>query len=306
MSGSMGEAGVEDRRQVPIGGHPDLAGAYTTRRFVALGHDFSVTATDPVLGRYLDESLSGLAAPGLGKTRYYFLERQHPVYPFEVYHESERLARTAVPSYALRVLLCHVNTAAVESSPESITLHAASAALDGMAVVLPAAPEAGKTTLVAGLVRSGMQYLTDEAVAVDPDRLTIRPFPKPLSVDRGSWGVLADLEPAILDGAHRYRVDQWLVNPTSIRPDAVGGRSVPAFIVSPRYVAGARTELSPLRAAEAVYVLAESCFNLRTHGSEGLAVLARLAGSCPCFRLTVGDLDAACRLVSGLYEGLAA
>ena len=43
--------------------------------------------------------------------------------------------------------------------------------------------ESGKTTLTAGLVRAGFDYLSDEAVAFDWDTLDIVPYAKPLSID---------------------------------------------------------------------------------------------------------------------------
>lgn len=51
----------------------------------------------------------------------------------------------------------------------------------GRSIALVAASGTGKTTAVHALARS-LGYLSDETVAVDPDSLTIRPYPKPLSL----------------------------------------------------------------------------------------------------------------------------
>src|SRR5205807_2494097 len=52
---------------------------------------------------------------------------------------------------ALAMLMWHVNREAVASRPDLLLVHAAVAAWRGNGIVLPAAQESGKTTLVAGL-----------------------------------------------------------------------------------------------------------------------------------------------------------
>ena len=52
-----------------------------------------------------------------------------------------------------------------------------------LAVALPGHMEAGKTTLTAGLVRAGLGYLTDEALAFDRETLLVLPIPEAV-VDR--------------------------------------------------------------------------------------------------------------------------
>jgi hypothetical protein len=275
---------------------------YETGRFLALGHDFSVRTSDPDLGRYLDSLFGSLHSSGRAAHHYLVVDRgATEVYPYELHFDDVRITRTASPSVVLSVLLWHINRRVVEASPEWLLLHAAGAEIGGRAVLLPARMESGKTTLVAGLVRAGMRYLTDEAAALDPATLTIHPYPKPLSVDAGSWEVLSDLNPGEAVPA-LYRRDQWAVDVRSIRDDAIGRNSRAALIVSPRYIRGGQTAFSPLRKAEALFLLTENAFNLEEHGAGGFDALARLVRSCACYRLTVGDLDAACELVFGLFQ----
>lgn len=65
-------------------------------------------------------------------------------------------------------------------SPE-LFVHAGAVAVDGGALILPGRSYAGKSTLVAALLRAGAQYLSDEYAVVDEQGF-VRPFAKPVSV----------------------------------------------------------------------------------------------------------------------------
>jgi hypothetical protein len=70
-------------------------------------------------------------------------------------------------------------------APNRIFVHAGVAAYEGRAIVIPGKSFAGKTTLVAALVRAGAIYYSDEYAALDLDGL-VHPFPKPLSLRDGN------------------------------------------------------------------------------------------------------------------------
>jgi hypothetical protein len=225
---------------------------------------------------------------------------------YSVYLDGLRIIRTPVPSLALSYLVWHINRSAVRESPRYLLIHASCAALDGRAVVMPAGMESGKTTLVAGLVRRGLDYVTDEVVAIDPATGILHPYPRPLSVDLGSWHVLADLEPPVPDGAGSYLAGQWHIAPKAIRPGAVATTCEVALVVNPRYVPTSETLLVALTKAEGLLMLAENSFNFALHGGAGLHALARVVENCACYRLTSSSLDEACDVVLALLGGAAA
>jgi hypothetical protein len=66
-------------------------------------------------------------------------------------------------------------------APEHVFIHAGAVAVDGIALVLPAASLAGKSTLVAALVRAGAAYLSDEYAVLDRDGRVIA-YPRPISI----------------------------------------------------------------------------------------------------------------------------
>jgi hypothetical protein len=165
-------------------------------------------------------------------------------------------------------------------------------------MLLPAPQESGKTTTVSGLVRAGFGYLTDEAAAIEPDTLRIRPFAKALSIDRGSWEVLPELRPAHADVV----TGQWQVPASRLRSGAVAAPTRPGLVVTPRYRAGSTTALTRITRADMLVVLADATFAFHANPGRNLEVLGRVVTDCACFRLTIGDLGHAVDLLLGLSD----
>jgi hypothetical protein len=219
-----------------------------------------------------------------------------------LYFGRERLAISTAKWLVVDQLFWHVNHTAIDSADDAILVHAAAAALDGRAVLLPARMESGKTTLVTGLVQRGWGYLTDEAAVIDPVTLRVSPFAKPLTIDQGSWSVLPELRPVRSAGVEPFVSRQWHIDPRSIRADALAGDSEIACIVSPQYIAGATTAVEPLSKSAALVLLCESTFYLSRHGAAGFKALSELVRRTPTYRLVIGDLDSACRAVASLLH----
>ncbi len=66
-------------------------------------------------------------------------------------------------------------------APDHVFVHAGVVGVEDRAIVLPGRSFAGKTTLVAALVKAGAEYWSDEYAVLDADGL-VHPYPKPLSV----------------------------------------------------------------------------------------------------------------------------
>jgi hypothetical protein len=271
----------------------------------ALDFRFVVRSTDVQLGRRLDR----LFAP--------FVTTDEPLYEYSIVDSGAR--GDAIDLYengalverapaVVEHLMWRVNRHVVESSGRYLLLHAAAAQLDDAGLILPAPSGSGKTTLVAGLVRAGLRYLTDEAAALDPLSGLLEPYPKALAVETGSWDVLDDLAPdgfADRDIA-RSTTTQWLVEPTSIRADAVGSRCRTRLVIGPTYEPGAATELKPISRAVGVAFLVENSFNFKQHGRRGLQLLVETVRHADCYLLRFSDLDDACNEIVQMLRKKAA
>jgi len=216
------------------------------------------------------------------------------------YAGEERLATGRTSQAVLGGLAWHINRSVIEHSVERyVLMHAAAATLAGVTVVLAADMESGKTTTVAGLLRSGFDYVTDEAVAIDPDSGRVAPFPKTLSLDPGSWALFPECAPP-----ERFHPRlQWFVE-----TQRLGARTcfspveTPEIVLFPKYVAGARTEVLPVTRAEAAHELARMTFAFPLNPRRNLATTARLARTATCGRLRIGDLEQAVDLVHELVS----
>jgi hypothetical protein len=166
--------------------------------------------------------------------------------------------------------------------------------------------EPGKTTLTAGLLRAGFGYLTDEAIAIDPASLVITPFPKPLSVDAGSWGVLADLEPEVDDAVAPYLREQWHVSATDVPAGRLGRPGAPAVVITPHYEPDGETRLTEVGRAEMLRRLMGLTFGFRSDARRATEVLARVLGGAACYDLAVHGLDDACDAVGRVVARIGA
>ena len=276
-------------------------GVYNTHRFVVLAHDFAVSTDDEAFGRYLDRILEPFAHTGPAATRYRFLEHgPTEAGSFELRYEGAMLACGSDPAEVFGHLLWHINRQVITTSRRWLLFHAAAAELDGRVVVLPADSESGKSTLVAGLVRAGLRYVTDEVVAIDLETGLVEPVPMAINLKSGSWDVLAALAPAVEPELARYGGDRWVLDVRIIRDDVLAPATAPVLIVSPTYRPESTTRLVPLRPAEAAVLLGTHCFNLADTGRAGFETLLTVARRSPAYRMDVGHLGLACDAIIGL------
>jgi hypothetical protein len=281
----MGDRGTELRSrldEVPSGG--------ATPRLALLGFDVVMRVPDPTLAAYLTELYAPLRVPGVATSVLTLSQRgSGDDTRYAVHLDATRVVTTPAPSVAFHYLLWEANRQAIDRTRGSVLVHAAAAAADGMAVVLAGPMGAGKSTLVAALVQSGLGYLTDEVVALDPVSGEVLPYPKYLSLG----GALAGLAPAPPSGIGPFLGDQQLAAPDAIRPGAVSGPGRPRLVVFPRYERGATAQVEPLRPAEALSMLAQHAFHIEEDGPRTLEVLARTVEASACFRLVSGDVEGA-------------
>ncbi len=185
----------------------------------------------------------------------------------------------------------HLNREAVAGAVDRVLLHAGAVRLAGGGlVVLPGQSNAGKSTLVAGLVQAGGGYLTDELIGLTPGTTLVTGYRKAISLDPGSWPLFAEVAPGSSE-PHQ----EWLVDPTRLHPDALDGDDTGSvsLVVFPRFEAGAVTEAESLSPAQALVELIRHDPAPEPLAAAGFDTLAELARRTPAFRLVTGDLDPA-------------
>jgi hypothetical protein len=273
-----------------------------TMSFRRLSHRFTVRCDDPTAAQYVSRVLGRFAADGGPRgTSYEVADRgssgQGSRYVLMMDGEwrfgSEDQARV------LDDLFARVNLSAMEATPNLVLVHSgAVVAPRGAGVLLPAASGSGKTTLVAGLVRAGFGYLSDEAAVLDPVTGLVDPYAVHLSLKGASRDRFPEAKPDEADLT--FSGSTWHVDPEAIRPRVVGTSCEVGFVIAHRYESGAAIRIEPLTPAQACIELVQNLMLARRDTPRSLDLLARICRASRSYRLTHGDLDAAVEAIEEL------
>jgi HprK-related kinase A len=184
-----------------------------------------------------------------------------------------------------------------------LMIHSAVVERQGGAILLPAPPGSGKSTLCAALVHSGWRLLSDELALIDPRSGMIAPVPRPVSLKNASIEVMQRFAPQAVFS--RVVHDTSKGNVAHMRPPADSLRRVhetaqPRWLVFPRFDAASTTRLVPVSKARALVQLIDNSFNFQVHGPDGLATLAQVIDRSDCFELTFNSLESALELLDDL------
>jgi HprK-related kinase A len=206
--------------------------------------------------------------------------------------------------HAFPLLEWGLNWCIATRAHQYLMLHAGVLERDGRALILPALPGSGKSTLTAALSLSGWRLLSDEFGLLDLRTGMLQPLPRAIPLKNASIDVIrlfgrgtADIGPTFPrtrkgDVAH-------------LRPPAASRRrqhelARPAWIVFPRYIAGSPLRLGALPPSVAFTRLSQNAFNYQLLGAAGFEALRDLIGRCRCWSADFGDLDSMLRALERL------
>ena len=216
---------------------------------------------------------------------------------------SDVIYRSSDYRYIPEYLEYKIYTLLIDRLSNYYLIHAGVVAHNDKAIVLPASPGGGKTTLIAGLIKNGFTYFTDEIGIIDPHTLEVYPFLKPLNMKIGSLPLFDNFEPemelidenemSIEDKIHHVFVKSASVQ-TINKPVAVGK------IVFVRYNPNEKSTLTPISRANAIFEMAKCSFNQYRFKDEGIAILDRLARGCECYQLKFDHVGNAVDLLKSL------
>jgi len=248
------------------------------------GVSFAVRVTDPVhLASFQAEFPPGAEPcdPPVDR-RFSVVPSSTPSGPvFDLYGGRRRVGRHPQLDGLARRFGTVVRHLIARRAEGRVFVHAGVVAIGSRAVLLPGRSFAGKSTLVAELVRAGATYCSDEYAVLDADGW-VHPFPKPISLRVPDATVATRVDAGDLGGA---------VATTPLRVGAV---------VATQYRAGARWSPRPLSPGHAALHLLDNAVPARRRFPEVTAAIsAALAGGIAGWEGPRGDAVEATRWILG-------
>ena len=175
-----------------------------------------------------------------------------------------------------------------------LILHAAALERGGRALLLPAPSGSGKSTLCAGLAfGGGWRLLSDDLALIDPANGHVLPLPRPVRLQNESIDAMRAFDPSVVFGEGVRKATLGEVRYARPPADAVlraDEQALPAWVVIPRFTAGAAAQLRPLSRARAFMAMVENSFNYNVHGRAGFAALADVIDRSACYEFTYSNL----------------
>ncbi|MCU6434148.1 HprK-related kinase A [Undibacterium sp. Jales W-56] len=186
-----------------------------------------------------------------------------------------------------------------------LMIHAAVLERDGRAVILPAPPGSGKSTLCAALTHHGWRLLSDELTLINVKDGLITPLPRPVSLKNDSIGVIENFVPDAVFSIPVTDTIKGTVAHLKPPPDSVmRGHELAraAWIVFPQFKADSETMIEAIPKARAFIRVADNAFNYSLLGSAGFHALAKVLDNADAFELSYSALDQAMQFFDSLAK----
>ena len=197
---------------------------------------------------------------------------------------------------ALPMIEWGLNWCITAYSQHVLVLHAAAVARGDQALIMPAPPGSGKSTLCAALVSRGWRLLSDELTIIRLDTGQICGLARPVNLKNKSIEIIRNFAPdsfvtaPILDTT-KGTVALMAASAASVRD--VSLEATPRWIVLPRYEAGAPCSLEPMQTGAAFLQIANNAMNYHVLGIDGFKAVGKLVDHCQHFTYRYSSLDEA-------------
>lgn len=198
-----------------------------------------------------------------------------------------------------------LNWSIAASCHQWLMVHAACLERGGQAVILPAPPGSGKSTLCAALALRGWRLLSDELTLIDPATLALHGLARPINLKNQSIDLIRSFEPTARWGPLSYDTTKGVITHLAAplhSVEQVRLKAQPRWLVFPRYVAGADPLLSPRNKAQTFASFVQNAFNYSVLGETGFDATGRLIDACDCFDFEYSRLDDALAVFDWLIE----
>ncbi len=255
--------------------------------FASLAHTLYAPYPLPEAGEMTDFHV-GIRRPRgmrrwLRRQACFTIDGQFPFAPYTVEH-------------AFPALEWGINWCVATRAHHLLMLHSAGVERNGRAILFPASPGDGKSTLCTALIHSGWRLMSDEFGLVRPEDGMLLPLPRLIPLKNESIDVIRRFRPEAIIGPAFLETRKGTV--AHVRPPLESIRRMheparPRWFVFPRWIANAPLTLEPMAKSQAFLMVATNAFNYEVLDETAFRLVADLVGSCDCYSLSYSDLDEA-------------
>lgn len=197
-------------------------------------------------------------------------------------------------SHALPVLEWGLNLVIAMRAHNFMMLHAAALEHDNQAILLPAEPGQGKSTLCAGLALRDWRLFSDEFGLVVPGTTSLVPIPRPIVLKNDSIDVIRQFEPCAEIGPQFQKTRKGTVAHVKPPTECVRRASESAsarWILFPQWQPSGPVTITEVTAAEGFMQLATNAFNYEILGEIAFQTISNLVSEARCLYFEYSDLD---------------
>jgi hypothetical protein len=195
----------------------------------------------------------------------------------------ELVASGANPNDATLAAVKALDDALIHRITTLHPVHSGAVLINGRALLLPGSTHAGKSSLVAELLRRGASHFSDEYALID-NRGRAHPYPRPLLLRNGF-------------------PRQSLVLPEDLNAAFANDPAPIGWILALAYVPQCVWDIRKLSQSEAVMLLLRNTPHEMTQSPRMIDVFVRAAANAVCFEGCRGDVIDAATEVLDLIEG---
>lgn len=175
-----------------------------------------------------------------------------------------------------------------------LIIHAAILAKDDQAIVFPAPPGSGKSTLTAYLALNGWRLLSDEMTIIELNTCKAIPFVRPISLKNNSISLVKSWFPDVImsdiakdttkgDVAHVKAPSESIANAKR--------KATIKAIVFPKYNAAKVLDIYELNQSNTFMQLAKNAFNYNVIGEDAFSTISHIVEKCPGFEIEYNDVE---------------
>lgn len=209
-------------------------------------------------------------------------------------------ADTALPMFEWGLNWCIYSRA-----NQYLMFHAAVLEKGGQALLLPATPGSGKSTLCAALCHRGWRLFSDEFALIRLNDGAIIPLPRPISLKNESIEVIRQFAENAFIGPSFPKTRKGTVAHVRAPAESVirMDESVSTrWVIYPRYQPNSSLKLDVLPKSQACMRLAGNSFNYEILGAEGFRVTNAIIRQSDCYTLDYSCLEEVVSHLNQLVE----